>query len=140
MEMATLFQLLQQYRNDWQQQQKPAEEDPNTPDSGAPPVPEDYSNLPNRTPIETKFFRSQDGVTKDETKRGSCKYSKTYVTDLGLQLKITHSLTCNNNNNNTLTTTTTTTTTNNNNNNNNNNFCMHGTRAICNLILEYDTI
>ncbi|KDR13067.1 hypothetical protein L798_12657 [Zootermopsis nevadensis] len=70
-EIATLFQLLEQYHNEWQQQQKPTDEETETQDIGAPQVPEDYSNLPNRMPVETKFFRSQDGVVKDETKRGN---------------------------------------------------------------------
>jgi hypothetical protein len=44
-------------------------------------------------PVEAKFFRSEDGVAKDDTKRGSCKYSRTYVIGLGLLLAVTHSLT-----------------------------------------------
>jgi hypothetical protein len=123
-ELATLIQLLQQYHNAWQQkqQQQGNEEDQNIQDSGAPFVPDDYLNLPNPMPADTKFFRSQDGVTKDETKRGSCKYRRTYVTDLGQKLKVTHGLTCNNNSS------------------SNDDFFICGTGATCNLILEYDTI
>ena len=66
--MTAVMELIQQY-HEWQQQQQLEQEhtddDINRQDSEAPPAPESYSNVPMPT-FPTKFFRSQEGPSKDE--------------------------------------------------------------------------
>jgi hypothetical protein len=84
--MAALVEILQQLHKTWQQQQG-IDEDPNGQDSEALPVPESYSILPIPKALQTKFFRNQDGVIKDDTKRGSCKYSTRIMTNKSINCR-----------------------------------------------------
>ncbi|XP_069690730.1 uncharacterized protein [Periplaneta americana] len=63
-EMAALFELLQR----WQQGN---EDDSTGQDSAVPPALDGYPNLPFQLAIPPRFFRTQDGIGKDEAKRGS---------------------------------------------------------------------
>jgi hypothetical protein len=77
--IVALLELLQLYRKEFQQLQED-EDDPNRQESAAFPVPEAYQNLPLPVAVQSKFFRNHDAAARDETKRGSCKYRKTYTT------------------------------------------------------------
>jgi pentatricopeptide repeat protein len=74
-----LLELLQQFRKEIQQQQQQDEDDPSRQESGVLPLLEGYQNLQIPMAVQTKLFRNQDRATKDGTKRGSCKYRKTYT-------------------------------------------------------------
>jgi hypothetical protein len=38
--------------------------------------------------VQTKFFRNHDAAARDETKRGSCKYRKTYTTAVNVKITV----------------------------------------------------
>jgi hypothetical protein len=77
--MAAVLELIQQYQKELQQQQQQQQQqtdyDINRQDSANPPAPESYSNPPIPMTLPTKFFRSQEAPTREESKRTNRKYS-----------------------------------------------------------------
>jgi hypothetical protein len=68
-----LFELLQQYRREYEQEEE-NEDGSNRQEGGAIPVPEGFQNLQIPLAVQSKIFRNHEAAARDENKRGNCKY------------------------------------------------------------------